>query len=239
MTQTISVDTSGLVDGQPQDAADVSTPVGDLQDAIENVLNAIQEIDALLLHEIATPSNPAAGNQKLYVKSADNEPYLLDSAGVETPLGAAGLDARVTALENLPSASYELNEGSDYTTGSTSFVDVDGTNLSLTITTSGGPVLVGWTMPLLTGTGKVFFDVEIDSVREGGNDGIARHGNISTFAASQTSGIAYLVTGLSAASHTFKLQWKVSAGSATIFAGAGTVNGDVHGQFFVKELAGL
>ena len=45
------------------------------------------------------------------------------------------------ALKDPPSADYVLNEGSDYTTTSTSFVDVDATNLALSITTKGGDVL--------------------------------------------------------------------------------------------------
>jgi hypothetical protein len=87
MTQTITVDVSAIVDGQGIDAADVTTPIANLKTAIENVLNGAQGVEDLLLVEISTPANPAAGKQKLYVKSTDNLLYLLDSSGTETQVG--------------------------------------------------------------------------------------------------------------------------------------------------------
>ncbi len=46
-----------------------------------------------------------------------------------------------------------------------------------------------------------------------------------------------LIQGLSAGVHTFKLQWKVNSGTATLLAGSGTANGDIHPQFFVREVS--
>ena len=42
-------------------------------------------------------------------------------------------------LKDPPSDDNILNQGSDYTTTSTAFVNIDGTNLSLTITTPPEP----------------------------------------------------------------------------------------------------
>lgn len=54
--------------------------------------------DAITLKQIATPSNPAANYNKLYVKS-DDKPYVLTSAGVEKGIG--GLSAWLTATPYL------------------------------------------------------------------------------------------------------------------------------------------
>ncbi|MEO1163712.1 MAG: hypothetical protein AAFV98_08020 [Chloroflexota bacterium] len=62
------------------------------------------------------------------------------------PLVASDLNTHLRdnmeALKEPPSANYELDETSDYTTTSTTFVDVDSTNLSLTLDTNGGDVKV-------------------------------------------------------------------------------------------------
>lgn len=48
MTQTITVDQSALVDGLNADGADVATPIGQLKQAQEDVLNGVQGIERLL-----------------------------------------------------------------------------------------------------------------------------------------------------------------------------------------------
>lgn len=233
MTQSISVDTSALVDGQSADAADVTTPLGDLKDALEDVLNGAQEVDTLLLNEITTPANPAAGTQKLYLKSADNTPYLLDSSGVETALGAGAVEARVDDLEGAGGDDYTADESSNFTTGSASFVDVDAT-MQLTITTKGiGPVLVHFSGTVKQTGSRIFLDVTIDGTPIGGDDGVIA---ITTNAVDPIS-FTRRVTGLSAGSHTFVLRWKTNGGTATMYAGAGTTDADVHPQFWVQEVA--
>ena len=139
-------------------------------------------------------------------------------------------------LKTPPTAAYALNESGDYTTTSTSFVNVDGTKLALTITTAGGDVLVGFCGSILQSAASVFFDVDVDTIRTGGDDGLCV---VSPSSASQRFNATFfkLIQGLSAGVHTFKLQWKVNSGTATLFAGAGTANGDIHPQFFVREVS--
>jgi hypothetical protein len=139
-------------------------------------------------------------------------------------------------LKGPPTALYTLNESSDYTTTSTSFVNVDGTKLSLSITSAGGDVLIGFCGCILQSAGTVFYDVEVDAVRTGGDDGLCV---VSPTAASQRLNASFfkLIQGLSAGVHTFKLQWRVNAGTATLLSGAGTSNGDIHPQFFVREVS--
>lgn len=136
------------------------------------------------------------------------------------------------ALKNPPSDSYLANESANYTTTSTSFVDVDATNLVFTLDTGGGDVQVAFN-GVVGGNGTVYFDVEVDGVRFAGDDGITRTINGSTHALS----FIILVEGLAAGSHTFKLQWKVSASTGTLYAGAGTANFDVHPQFWAREVS--
>lgn len=51
---TITVDTSGLVDGTQADAADVSIPIGNLKTAVENILNGVQAFDQVNLGSSST-----------------------------------------------------------------------------------------------------------------------------------------------------------------------------------------
>jgi len=87
----------------------------------------------------------------------------------------------LNALKAPPTDHYECDEASDYTTTSTTFVDVDATNLALTITTAGGDVMVHFHGMINHGGSYkyVYLDVDVDGTREGGDDGIvaAYNGN--------------------------------------------------------------
>src|SRR5258708_27288320 len=65
-----------------------------------------------------------------------------------------------------PNSSIKRVNGSDYTTSSSTFVDIDGTNLSITLTLTGAAVLVCFTanIPSAFG-GNGAFDVVVDGVR--------------------------------------------------------------------------
>lgn len=140
-------------------------------------------------------------------------------------------------LKSPPVAQYVGNQASDYTTTSTSFTNVDGTNFVLTITPAGSQVLVHFDGTIIhSATNRIHFDVEIDSAgnRLAGDDGILvfnANGDIVPISFTR------LVTGLTPnVAHAFRLQWKVSGGTATLHAGAGATNADVHPQFWVREV---
>ena len=143
----------------------------------------------------------------------------------------------LAALKDPPSDNYELDEGSDYSTSSTTFVDVDGTNLALTINTNGGDVLVHFhgMIGKAAASHYWYFDVEVDGTRIGGDDGII--GQLESTNSRDPVSFTRLITGLAAGSHTFKLQWKVNANSITLYAGAGTTNSDLHPQFWAREIS--
>jgi hypothetical protein len=104
-----------------------------------------------------------------------------------------------------------------YTTTSTSFADVDGTNLKLTLTTSGGAVLLGFSTLAKhnTAAGEARLDWQIDGARIGDTT----YG-VSLLQAPATN--AYIpishvhVVALSAAAHTIKLQFATSGGTLSL-----------------------
>lgn len=160
----------------------------------------------------------------------------LDADFVATYDASAGANKKVR-LDNLlatPSGVQTPNETTDYTTTSTSFVDIDSTDLSITIIASGGDVLIGFVC-VVTATNVVHFNIAIDDVTEIIEDGIARKdGGTSSYS---TVSFTYLKQGLSAGSHKFEPQWKVISGTGTILAGQqATGNLAMHPHFWVKEL---
>lgn len=147
------------------------------------------------------------------------------------------LSGELDALKT-PSSFYAyIDEGADYTIASTSFASVDTTDLHGAITTGGGIVLVGFTVSVLASTNMTAnFDIAVDGTRYSLDDGLCKVG-LTTGAVNVISGMI-MVAGLSAAAHTFELQWKNSTGTLTMYAGAGTVSAsDVHPTFFGIELA--
>jgi hypothetical protein len=162
------------------------------------------------------------------------EGYLVDEDDLNEQL-RDNLDA----LKEPPTDSYVCDEASDYTTTSTSFVDVDATNLSLTITTTGGDVMVGFFGTVehsAASSNAIRFDVDLDGSVIGGDAGLAGM-NFSVSDQRLTVSFVYLVTGLSAGTHTFKLQWETASATATLFAGSGHATFDVHPQFWVREVS--
>lgn len=160
---------------------------------------------------------------------------------------------RALVLADLPgtiqtSDVYTLNEASNYTTTSTTWVDIDGTNLALTITPTGTRVFLWFDCNVKNtsaGTPTVYFDIEQDDgvtqARIGGDDGLQFAIVTSTDGGSdQYSPVAFnrMVTGLTpGTAYTFSLQWKtVGSGGVTLYAGAGTTNLDMHPQFGVFEI---
>lgn len=121
-----------------------------------------------------------------------------------------------------PNAGVALyNAGAHYTTTGGSFANVDGTNLSKTITTYGGHVLVAFNGTAgATGgssSGSVAFDFTVDGTRHGDANtlGLIQTGALGSGGTESVS-FACLVTGLSAGSHTFTLQWRRASGDRTM-----------------------
>jgi len=130
-----------------------------------------------------------------------------------------------------------VDEASNYTTTGTSFANVDATDLYLSFTTSGSDtVLAVFTCVLsFSGTGGnyIHIDLAVDGTAISGNDGLCAYGSSTA----GTVSFQRLCTGLSAAAHNFAIQWKVTSGTGTMYAGAGTANLDMHPFFAVIDQA--
>lgn len=125
-------------------------------------------------------------------------------------------------------ADYIGDTVSNYTTTSTENVDVDASNLSLTITTNGGDVLVGF-VGYCEVTGGNYGSMDINV---GGSDYFS-NGSSGVIAFQPTLALCsfvVLIEGLSVGSHTFKLRWRVDAGTGTLRRIDGSP------QFWVQEI---
>lgn len=142
------------------------------------------------------------------------------------------------AIKAPPTDLYNVNEGADYTTSSTSFGSVDATDLSLTITTTGGDIWV-WFFGNVNHSGGnlVYFDITLDAVRQGGDDGLIGCDVATTTVPSTPIAFTFLIQSVAAGSHTIALQWKTSGATATLYAGAATGGGDLHPQFGIREMS--
>ncbi|MCY4018070.1 MAG: hypothetical protein OXG39_01555 [Chloroflexi bacterium] len=133
----------------------------------------------------------------------------------------------LAALRNLGKAAYTTTE--DIVADNRDFALIDSNNLNLTITTTGGDVLVHFHGSITQVSHKsVFLDIEIDGASIGGVDGTFVNQLIwnKNYTARSLLSFTRLIQNLSAGSHIFKLQWK-GTGSNTLKAGA---------QFWVREI---
>ena len=105
----------------------------------------------------------------------------------------------LAALKHPVTAAYTTTEDMSIP-HSNIFVDLDSDNLNLTITTTGGDVLVHFHGVMTAGDFRI--DVEVDGNRQGDvNYGLRRGGPGNEFVS-----FTRLIQSLSAGSHTFKLQ---------------------------------
>jgi hypothetical protein len=146
-------------------------------------------------------------------------------------------------LLNRPNSAVKRDNGGEYSTSSTSFVDIDATNLKCTLSISGSAVLVGFTGMIFNtngGASVTCLDITVDGTRIGsaGGEGLAGKVQSGAFTPVRESiSFVALVTGLSAGSHTFIVQWKANAASATLQSGAAGSNTDYIPHLFAVEVA--
>lgn len=137
-----------------------------------------------------------------------------------------------------PGAAVKRDNGATYTTTSASFANVDGTNLTATINIAGGKALVYFAgVAAGSDTQKISFDFTVDGTRYGaaGADGMV-HASIVGAGATNGVGFTAMVTGLSVGSHTFTLQWKTSAFTASLYSGNGSGGADYIVSFGAQEV---
>lgn len=128
-------------------------------------------------------------------------------------VGASGLNTHVrdnlNALMN-PN-NFNLQTNAAFSTTATTFITLTSTAL---VVQGGGPVLIGGRFSILVSnfnTGMVVLDVD------GTQSTIYSGGNSPSFV-----GFSELWTGLTVASHTISLKWKVAIGTVTAWTTGGT-----------------
>ncbi len=166
-------------------------------------------------------------NVRLAVGATSRHVLQVDSAEATGVKWAAAI---IDATDNY------IFDDSNWQTNSTSFVDIDATDMVATITTTGNPVKVHFHGSFSCNANlNVYLNFAIDGTTHVANDGICRQTILT--GSIYTVSFTRLVTGLSAASHTFKMQWRVASNTVTLLAGDGTSNADVHGQFWAEEIS--
>ena len=127
---------------------------------------------------------------------------------------------------------YLLDEVSNYTTTSTSFVDVDSTNLSFSITTNGGDVICSFYGEVAVSSSSnrtINFNIAVDGTPQVSENGLV--GIIGKDSNRLWFSFVYIITGLTAGTYDISLQWKINASTAILHA-----TDDHHPAFIVKEI---
>lgn len=181
----------------------------------------------------AAPAAPAAGAERVFLDSADgNKLKRKNSAGTVTTVEGGG--------SATPGERFVLNRTgvTDYTTVSTTFADIDATNLTATVTTpTGGKrymVTFQARVSHSVANGLAVFDFTIDGTRAVSaattGSGVRLISVVSTGTSWEVS-VTYITSVLTAGSHTIKPQWRTNSGTLTMKATT-----DELVQFAVVEL---
>lgn len=143
------------------------------------------------------------------------------------------------ALKYPPTETFITSD--DYSSSSGSFVDVDDPDFVLEMDCHGGPVLVSLQCTinlsgLGSGDGYVRFDVAVDGTRYGGGDKGIVGRELKYDDNNKYWPIMFILWGIAAGEHEFKLQWAVDQGTANLRGGgaAGAANQII--QFAIREL---
>jgi len=138
------------------------------------------------------------------------------------------------ALKDPPDNFYDIYNATDLTFTTTSFADLDSTNLSLAVTSFGGDLLVTFMADVTQSAGVAYFSFDLDGVTvNSANDGIGR----SETAAANIIFVSWWFRGVAAGAHTIKVKCKVSTGTLTVYRGQASANNRVEGLFAVREVS--
>jgi molybdopterin-binding protein len=141
----------------------------------------------------------------------------------------------LNALKDPPTDVLLVDSATDFTTSSTSFVNVsNGTiTMEVTIETAGGAVMIGHVGTYsIASANDMHLNVRVDGTTDyAGNDGICQQRLATT---ETTVGFTILWEGLPAGEHTFTLRWKVDGSTATLRAGQTTGFAN-HSVFWARE----
>lgn len=147
----------------------------------------------------------------------------ISAAGAELINDADAAAQRATLGLRIPAIGRVVRTAADYASlSSTSFVNVDATNMSITLTTGARRVFISVGCTAAMGTSvphSICLDVTIDGTRQGQTFGLQAIDATAIGVAVNLS-FSYLSDVLSAGAHTFKLQYRVTGGVLIIYASA-------------------
>lgn len=133
-----------------------------------------------------------------------------------TPIGAADLNAQlrdnIRYLHNeRPMNAIIRNNAGDYTTTSATMVDIDATNLSITLTVTSGRVAVWFVAGFWASANPtlIYWDIFMDSVALGAQIKKAYVGGATHIS------LMTIKSGISVGSHTFRPRWSIDGGINT------------------------
>jgi hypothetical protein len=228
--------------------AQTSPDIDDFTNAVHNHNNPAaggQLTVAAIDSEAATDGQVAASDGAGGVEWIDPIDSFLELVdAISSYAGRGGELLRVNSLATgiesvgFETDQYVLDETSDYTTTSTTFVAVDATKLALSVDTDGEAILVGFsaTVNNATNASTINLELEVDGNIHATDDGIVMTQFVTGVGKAAIGFSRYIP--LAAGTHTIKLLWRVSAGTGIIYAGAGTSTLDLHPQLFVMGVLG-
>lgn len=142
-----------------------------------------------------------------------------------TVVSAATLNEQVrdnfNYLLSRPHQAIRRTAGADYATTSTTFVNIDATNLSIDLTMSGSTVLVLFN-GVFRNTETVYVDFSVDGTRHANTTEGIGLATLQTTSNYMLAGYAVLVTGLSVGAHQFRPMWRVASGTGALRATTST-----------------
>ncbi len=207
-------DSGGYTNEQAQDA--VGAMIADTTTVNLTYTDATPELKADVIAQMSITSD--ASGLKLSGDSAtpgNDKVYGTDGSGVK----GWKADPSGGSSTSLVSDKKTITAG-DYTgLTSTTFADLDATNLSITLTTGARKCLITVTAAAIytTGSGNIQLDIDIDGARQGQTYGLV-------FQTTNTSNnvnlsFSFITAALSAGSHTFKVKYRTDSGTIKIYAG--------------------
>lgn len=169
----------------------------------------------------AAPGSPFGG--QTYYDSGTGKSYIYDAVASKwRQYGGGG---------GVPLQTSFVKLASDITTTSTTFVDMTG--ITLTLTTVGGDLLVNFSFSISNTNANRLLNVRVmlDGVTQGGAST-----RITAVDAPGSGAIVLRLTGVSAGSHTVKVQWMTASATAQCRPVTGAIDGE-HANLLVQEIS--
>ncbi len=146
------------------------------------------------------------------------------AAAIEATFTAAGQQYLGTGSGTgallAPAAGVLVLTTGDVSTSSASFVDATG--ITVTITTGAHRCRVGFVgvANVTSAAAEACIDLAIDGTRQGGTLGLVHQSGPNVSGYNEDMSFTYLTAVLTAAAHTFKIQYKTSGGTVGLYASA-------------------